>query len=163
MLVACSCVRGSSAARVTAVMPMAPYSRQDKKEKARICIGASLSARLLETAGVDRAVTVDLHSSQIQGLWCQHGWACGVRMTNRLLCTLLGFFSKPLENLYTEDYLVKVSGYCNPIAGCPCFCLSRGLSFFKLPSTSKPLVYCRRSEKWQALKRPITSWWVSRS
>ena len=57
----------ASAARITAVMPYYGYARQDRKDKPRVPISAKVVADLLETAGADRALTVDLHAPQIQG------------------------------------------------------------------------------------------------
>jgi len=59
----------SSAARVTAVIPYFPYVRSDKKDQPRVSIGARLMANLLETAGADRVLTLNLHSWQIQGFF----------------------------------------------------------------------------------------------
>ena len=59
--------RRSSAARITAVLPYYGYARQDRKDKPRVPISAKLVADLLETAGVSRALTLDLHAPQIQG------------------------------------------------------------------------------------------------
>jgi len=59
----------SSAGRVTAVIPYFPYVRSDKKDQPRISIGARLVANLLETAGADRVITLNLHSWQIQGFF----------------------------------------------------------------------------------------------
>ncbi len=59
----------ASARRVTAVMPYFPYSRQDKKSAAREPITARLMATLLEAAGADRVLCMDLHQGQIQGFF----------------------------------------------------------------------------------------------
>jgi ribose-phosphate pyrophosphokinase len=61
--------RLASARRVVAVMPWFPYSRQDKKSQAREPISARLVAELLQVAGADRVLTMDLHSGQIQGFF----------------------------------------------------------------------------------------------
>jgi ribose-phosphate pyrophosphokinase len=61
--------RLASAHRITAVMPWFPYSRQDKKSRPREPISARLVAALLETAGVDRVVAMDLHAGQVQGFF----------------------------------------------------------------------------------------------
>jgi ribose-phosphate pyrophosphokinase len=66
---------GGSAHRVIAVTPWYGYSRQDKKSSPREPITARLVARMLESAGIDRILTMDLHSGQIQGFFqkpCDH-------------------------------------------------------------------------------------------
>ena len=60
---------GASAARVVAVMPWFAYSRQDKRSAVREPISARLVAHVLETAGADRMITVDLHAGQVQGFF----------------------------------------------------------------------------------------------
>ena len=59
----------ASARRITMVMPYYAYARSDKKDRPRIPITASLVARILETAGADRLLTMDLHAEQIQGFF----------------------------------------------------------------------------------------------
>ncbi len=76
LLIIIDALRRASAARITAVLPYFPYARSDKKDEGRIPITARLVADLLETAGTDRVVTLNLHSPQIQG-----------------------FFKKPVDNL----------------------------------------------------------------
>jgi ribose-phosphate pyrophosphokinase len=75
LLVMIDAAVGGSAHRVIAVSPWYGYSRQDKKSAPREPISARLVARMLEAAGIDRIVTMDLHSGQIQGFFqkpCDH-------------------------------------------------------------------------------------------
>src|SRR5881392_3674044 len=59
----------ASAKRITAVIPLFPYARQDRKAKPREPISARLVADMLQLAGADRVVTMDLHAGQIQGFF----------------------------------------------------------------------------------------------
>ncbi len=63
------CLKRASAMRVTAVMPYFGYARQDRKDEGRTPITAKLVANLLERAGADRVVAVDLHAAQVQGFF----------------------------------------------------------------------------------------------
>jgi ribose-phosphate pyrophosphokinase len=74
----------ASAARITAVIPYFGYARQDRKDKPRVPISAKLIAKLIESAGFDRVLTVDLHADQIQG-----------------------FFDIPVDNLYATPIFKK--------------------------------------------------------
>ncbi len=69
LLIMINAARLASAHRITAVMPWYGYSRQDKKSSPREPITARLVAQLLEAAGVDRVLTMDLHAGQIQGFF----------------------------------------------------------------------------------------------
>ncbi len=69
LLLMADAARGASAARVTAVIPHYAYARSDKKNKPRISIGGRLVADLLVTAGVDRVLTLTLHSPQVHGFF----------------------------------------------------------------------------------------------
>ncbi|KDQ30805.1 hypothetical protein PLEOSDRAFT_1088543 [Pleurotus ostreatus PC15] len=69
----------ASAKRITAVIPLFPYARQDKKDKSRAPITAKLVANMIQRAGCDHVITMDLHASQIQG-----------------------FFDVPVDKLYAE-------------------------------------------------------------
>jgi len=75
---------GASAHRVIAVVPWFGYSRQDKKSAPREPISARLVARVLEAAGADRVLTMDLHAGQVQG-----------------------FFSKPLDHMTARFILAQ--------------------------------------------------------
>jgi len=70
--------RRSMVKSITLVMPLFPYSRQDRKDSSRVPISAKAVAKILETSGIDRIVCMDLHSPQIQG-----------------------FFQCPVDNLYS--------------------------------------------------------------
>ncbi|AJP83859.1 Prs4p [Saccharomyces cerevisiae YJM1433] len=74
----------ASARKITTVIPNFPYARQDKKDKSRAPITAKLVANLLQTAGADHVITMDLHASQIQG-----------------------FFHIPVDNLYAEPSVLN--------------------------------------------------------
>jgi ribose-phosphate pyrophosphokinase len=78
------CLKRASASRVTAVIPYFGYARQDRKDEGRTPITAKLVANLLERAGADRVVSVDLHAAQVQG-----------------------FFDIPVDHLYAGPVLSK--------------------------------------------------------
>jgi len=59
----------ASAKRITAVMPLFPYARQDRKARPREPISARLVADMIQLAGADRVLTMDLHAGQIQGFF----------------------------------------------------------------------------------------------
>ena len=69
LLIMIDAVRRASAGRITAVVPYFPYGRSDKKDQPRVPITARLMANLIETAGADRVLTIDLHAGQIQGFF----------------------------------------------------------------------------------------------
>ena len=77
-------LKRGSAARITAVLPYYGYARQDRKDQPRVPITARLVANLLECAGADRVLTMDLHANQIQG-----------------------FFDIPLDHLKAEPVILK--------------------------------------------------------
>jgi ribose-phosphate pyrophosphokinase len=69
LLVMIDAFRRASAGRITAVIPYFAYGRSDKKDQPRVPITARLIANLIETAGADRILTIDLHAGQIQGFF----------------------------------------------------------------------------------------------
>lgn len=69
MLLMIDALKHASAARVTAVIPYFPYVRSDKKDQPRISIAARLMVDMIEAAGADRVLTMNLHSFQIQGFF----------------------------------------------------------------------------------------------
>jgi len=69
LLIFADALKRASAWRVNAVIPYFGYARQDKKMQAREPITAKLVANLIETSGIDRVITVDLHAGQIQGFF----------------------------------------------------------------------------------------------
>jgi ribose-phosphate pyrophosphokinase len=69
LLLMLDALKRASAKRITAVLPYYGYARQDRKDKPRVPISARLVAAVLETAGADRVLTLDLHAAQIQGFF----------------------------------------------------------------------------------------------
>ena len=85
LLIMVDALRRSSAGKITAVVPYLGYSRQDRRSRlTRVPITAKLVAQLIETSGVDRILTMDLHADQIQG-----------------------FFNIPIDNIYAQPVLVQ--------------------------------------------------------
>ena len=84
LLVMIDAMKRASAGRITAVIPYFGYARQDRKAKGRDPISAKLVANMIEAAGADRVLTMDLHASQIQG-----------------------FFDIPVDNLLSNPVFVK--------------------------------------------------------
>lgn len=84
MLILADACKRASAGRITAVIPYYGYARQDRKVAPRAPITAKLVADLLSTAGMDRILTMELHSGQIQG-----------------------FFNSPVDNLYSSALLCE--------------------------------------------------------
>ena len=69
LLIMIDAMKRASAGRITAVVPYYAYGRSDKKDQPRVPITARLLANMIETAGADRVLTVDLHAGQIQGFF----------------------------------------------------------------------------------------------
>ncbi len=69
LLIMVDAFKRSSAGEINAVIPYFGYARQDRKAAPRVPISAKLVADMLETAGVDRVITIDLHAAQIQGFF----------------------------------------------------------------------------------------------
>jgi ribose-phosphate pyrophosphokinase len=68
-LLAIDCLKRDSAGRITLVAPFLAYSQSDKKDQPRVPIAARLLADMIEVAGADRWMTLDLHAGQIQGFY----------------------------------------------------------------------------------------------
>ena len=83
MLIMIDALKRDSAWRINLVVPYMSYTRSDQKDQPRVPISARLVANIIETAGVDRYMTVDLHSGQIQGFFNIPGDALTAR---HLLC-----------------------------------------------------------------------------
>ncbi len=69
MLIMIDTLKRDSAARINVIFPYMTYSRSDKKDQPRVGIAARLLANLIEVAGADRYITIDLHAGQIQGFF----------------------------------------------------------------------------------------------
>jgi len=99
LLIITDAMRRASAKSITAIVPYFGYARQDRKAAPRVPITAKLVANMMEKAGIDRVVTLDLHAGQIQG-----------------------FFDIPVDNLYGSilffNYF-KEMNLQNPIIASP--------------------------------------------
>lgn len=99
LLIMADALRRSSASSISAVMPYFGYARQDRKAAPRVPITAKLVSNLIQTAGISRIITMDLHAGQIQG-----------------------FFDIPVDNLYGSivftDY-IRQKNLPNPIIASP--------------------------------------------
>ncbi len=84
LLIMVDALKRASAYSITAVIPYYGYARQDRKVAPRAPISAKLVANLLQTAGINRMVTIDLHAGQIQG-----------------------FFDIPVDNLYAQPVMLE--------------------------------------------------------
>ena len=69
LLLMLDAAKRASARHITAVIPYFGWARQDRKDKPRVPIAAKLVAKMLETAGATRIITMDLHADQIQGFF----------------------------------------------------------------------------------------------
>lgn len=69
LLLMIDAAKRASARKIIAVVPYLGFARQDRKDKPRVAIGAKLVANMLEAAGVNRVITMDLHADQIQGFF----------------------------------------------------------------------------------------------
>jgi ribose-phosphate pyrophosphokinase len=69
MLIMIDTLKRDSAARINVIIPYLTYSRSDKKDQPRVGIAARLIANMIEVAGADRYMTIDLHAGQIQGFF----------------------------------------------------------------------------------------------
>ena len=102
LLLTIDAAKRASASEIIVVTPYFGYSRQDRKEGARGAIGAKLMADLIQTAGADRLICIDLHSEQVQGFF-------------DIPVTLIhghSVFSKFIKELPNDDYCI-----CSPDAG----------------------------------------------
>lgn len=93
LLIMIDCLKRDSAGRITAIIPYMAYARSDKKDQPRVAISARLVADMIEVAGTDRYITVDLHAGQIQGFFSIPG---DVLTAYHLLSQY--FVDKQLEN-----------------------------------------------------------------
>jgi ribose-phosphate pyrophosphokinase len=127
LLILTDALRRSSADSITAVIPYFGYARQDRKAAPRVPITAKLVANMIQAAGIDRVVTIDLHAGQIQG-----------------------FFDIPVDNLYGNiifnDY-VKNKNLKNPIIASPDIGgVARARSFAKKLGVDMVIVDKRREK-----------------
>jgi ribose-phosphate pyrophosphokinase len=122
-----TCFR-ASAERITCVIPYYGYARQDRKDQPRVPITAKLVAKLIDTAGANRVLTLDLHSTQIQG-----------------------FFDIQADHLFASPVLlehIKAKDIKDPTVVCPDVgSIKQGRAFAKRLNANLAIVDKRRSDK----------------
>src|SRR6195952_6046948 len=99
LLIMVDAARRASADRITAVIPFFGYARQDRKDQPRVPITAKLVANLLNAAGVERVLTMDLHAQQVAG-----------------------FFDIPVDHLFAAPVLIRYlrdKNFNNPVVVSP--------------------------------------------
>ena len=121
LLIMVDAVKRASAAKITAVMPYFGYARQDRKARPRDPITAKLVANMLEAAGVDSIVTLDLHAAQIQGFF-------DIPVNHLYGAPILSKYYKEMIKDHPDDYVV-VSPDVGSVARARNFANDLGLSF----------------------------------
>src|SRR5262245_3140256 len=132
LLIMIDAMKRASARRITAVLPYYGYARQDRKVQPRVPISAKLVADLLEAAGVDRLLALDLHAGQIQG-----------------------FFNVPVDHLFAGpvvmiDYLRKKDLY-EPVIVAPDAGVERARAMAKRFDAGLAIIDKRREGPGQAV------------
>ena len=89
-------LKRASANSVTVIMPYFSYAKGDKKDEPRVSIRGRVCADMLEKAGADRVLTMDLHAAQVQG-----------------------FFTKPVDHLYAQPLLAAYARHAFLVYLCP--------------------------------------------
>jgi len=127
MLLMIDAAKRASARHITAVIPYFGWARQDRKDKPRVPIAAKLVAKMLETAGATRIITMDLHADQIQG-----------------------FFEKPVDHLFASTlflpYLKKLNLKNLTIASPDMGGSKRAYAYSKALSSDVVICYKQRSK-----------------
>ncbi len=127
MLLMIDAAKRASARHITAVIPYFGWARQDRKDKPRVPIAAKLVAKMLETAGATRIITMDLHADQIQG-----------------------FFEKPVDHLFASTlflpYLKKLGLKNLTIASPDMGGSKRAYAYSKALSCDVVICYKQRSK-----------------
>ncbi len=127
MLLMIDAAKRASARHITAVIPYFGWARQDRKDKPRVPIAAKLVAKMLETAGATRIITMDLHADQIQG-----------------------FFEKPVDHLFASTlflpYLKKLKLKNLTIASPDMGGSKRAYAYSKALSCDVVICYKQRSK-----------------
>src|SRR6266581_3786123 len=127
LLLMMDALKRASAERITAVLPYYGYARQDRKDRPRMPISARLVASLLERAGADRILALDLHAAQIQG-----------------------FFDVPVDHLYATpvmlDYFSEMGGHGLTVVSPDAGGVERARAFAKRLDSPLAIIDKRRTE-----------------
>jgi ribose-phosphate pyrophosphokinase len=127
LLLMVDALKRASAERITAVLPYYGYARQDRKDRPRMPISARLVASLIERAGVDRVLALDLHAAQIQG-----------------------FFDVPVDHLFALpvmiDYFSEMGGESVTVVSPDAGGVERARAFAKRLGSPLAIIDKRRTE-----------------
>jgi ribose-phosphate pyrophosphokinase len=127
LLLMTDALKRASAERITAVLPYYGYARQDRKDRPRMPISARLVASVLERAGIDRVLALDLHAAQIQG-----------------------FFDVPVDHLYATpvmiDHFEEMGGDALTVVSPDAGGVERARAFAKRLNSPLAIIDKRRTE-----------------
>ena len=169
LLLMVQAAKSASAAQVTAVIPHYSYARSDKKDASRISVGGRLVADLLVTAGVDRVLTMQLHSPQVQAFFSvpvDQLTALGVIADHyRGACEDAVVVSPDFGNAKSASNFARLPTACTvaPTTGSPCMSITVPAvriflrSFFSAPAFTEMTIVAGSTSRYSNPRSPRIS------